>query len=62
MLEPTPTTRFKKDLKRFKHQIMVIKELNEVIKLLVKMTALPEKNFDHPLESLYKLHKECHRV
>ena len=60
MLEPTPTTRFKKDLKRFKHQIMVIKELNEVITMLVKMTPLTEKNFDHPLGGGWKGSRECH--
>jgi mRNA interferase YafQ len=60
MLELTPTTRFKKDLKRIKHQISAIRDLNEVIDALAKQKSLPEKNLDHSLVGLWKNSRECH--
>lgn len=43
MLKPTPTTKFKKDLKKFEHRKRIIQDLDYVIKLLVKQLPL-EKN------------------
>lgn len=60
MLEPTPTTKFKKDLKKFKHQIKIIQDLNDVIKLLIESTPLQKKYFDHPLGGNWKGSRECH--
>jgi mRNA interferase YafQ len=60
MLEPTPTTRFKKDLRRFKHQKKVIQELNEVLGLLVQRKPLEEKHVDHSLSGNWKGSRECH--
>ena len=60
MLEPTPTTKFKKDLKKFKHQTKVIQELNKVLGLLVQRKPLLEKHVDHPLGGNWKGSRECH--
>ena len=60
MLEITPTTKFKRDLKRFKHQPPVIQELNHVLALLIKRTSLPKNYVDHPLNGNWKGSRECH--
>lgn len=60
MLKPTPTTKFKKDLKKYKHQIRIIKELNEVIKILVQQLPLDKKYVDHPLGGEWKGSRDCH--
>ena len=60
MLEPTPTTRFKRDLKRFKHQNKIIHALNEVIRLLVQQKSLQQNHVDHPLGGSWKGSRECH--
>ena len=60
MLEPTPTTKFKKDLKRFKHQAKIIQELNEVLGLLIQKKLLQKKHVDHPLGGNWKGSRECH--
>ena len=60
MLEPTPTTKFKKDLKRFKFQTKIIQELNEVLGLLIQGKPLQQKHSDHPLGGNWKGSRECH--
>jgi mRNA interferase YafQ len=60
MLKPTPTTKFKKDLKKFKHQKKIISDLNEVLILLVKRKALGTKHVDHSLCGEWKGSRECH--
>lgn len=60
MLKPTPTTKFKKDLKRFKHQVKIIKDLNEVLGLLVHKKSLKQNHVDHPLGGNWKDSRECH--
>lgn len=60
MLKPTPTTKFRKDLKRFKHQTKIIKELNNILGLLIQKVSLPEKYVDHPLGGNWKNSRECH--
>lgn len=60
MLKPTPTTKFKKDLKKFEHRKRIIQDLDYVIKLLVKQLPLEKKYFDHPLEGNWKGSRECH--
>lgn len=59
MLELVPTTKFKKDLKRFKHLPRIIQALNEVLSILIKQQALPQKNVDHPLGGEWKGSREC---
>jgi mRNA interferase YafQ len=60
MLEPTPTTKFKKDLRKFEHQTTIIQQLNEVLGLLVKKKPLEKKHCDHPLGGNWKGSRECH--
>jgi mRNA interferase YafQ len=60
MLELAPTTQFKKDLKRFKHKVEAIHDLDGVLKLLVQKKPLPQKNQDHPLSGDWKGSRECH--
>lgn len=60
MLELSPTTKFKKDLKKFKHHLKIIKELNDVLELLAHEIPLPNKNVDHPLVGPWKGSRECH--
>jgi mRNA interferase YafQ len=60
MLKPSPTHRFKKDLKKFEHNKPVKKALNEVLSLLLTKTKLPEKYVDHALSGDYVGFRECH--
>jgi mRNA interferase YafQ len=60
MLKPTPTTKFKRDLKKFKHQIKIIQDLDTVIIRLVQQLPLEKKHADHPLEGKWKGSRECH--
>lgn len=60
MLKPTPTTKFKKDLKKFKHQKKIIKELNDVLGLLLQRKQLEKKYHDHPLGGNWEGSRECH--
>ena len=53
-------TRFKRDVKRFKHNKLVQDKLEDIIKLLLKGKKLPEKNRDHDLVGNYMNHRECH--
>ncbi len=60
MLEPTPTTKFKKDLKYFKHKPKILKDFNAVLKILVQQQPLQRKHVDHPLGGNWKGSRECH--
>lgn len=60
MLEATPTTRFKKDLKKFKHQTNIIRDLKEVLGLLSQRKPLQKHHTDHPLGGPWKGSRECH--
>ncbi len=60
MLEIVPTTRFKSDLKKFKHNKKVIQVLNDLLKLLVCHEPLPRSHVDHTLEGNWKGSRECH--
>lgn len=60
MLELTPTTRFKKDLKKYKHQLKAIKELNDILNLLIQRKPLPQKNHDHNLTGNWNGSRKCH--
>ena len=60
MLIPEPANKFKRDLKRYKHQQDIIDELHEVIQMLCKGKKLPEKYRDHSLTGNYVNHRECH--
>lgn len=60
MLEIDWTTSFKKDLKKFKHDHALLKELDSVIKKLAKLEPLPERCRDHNLTGNWSDHRECH--
>lgn len=54
------TTQFKKDLKRYKHNVSVIDKLNVVLGLLAQGLPVPEENKPHPLTGDYNGYMECH--
>lgn len=60
MLSIKYVTRFKKDIKRYQHQISILRELNEVLKLLLAQQVLPQKYRDHALIGGYLGMRECH--
>ncbi len=60
MLKITPTTRFKKDLKKFKYERKILQDLNDVIGVLVNRNVLGSKYLDHPLIGPWKGSRECH--
>ncbi|MFA5178491.1 MAG: type II toxin-antitoxin system YafQ family toxin [Candidatus Paceibacterota bacterium] len=52
--------RFKKDLKRYKNNQLVLKELEIVLDTLIKGKELPIKNRNHRLVGEFKDCFECH--
>ena len=60
MLEPTPTTKFKRDLKRYKYHSRIIQDLNAVMGLLMQGKSLEKRCFDHALGGIWHGSRECH--
>jgi mRNA interferase YafQ len=60
MLRLKALTRFKKDLKKYKHHPQVISELNIVLKVLLSQHNLTSKYCDHPLSGNWIGSRECH--
>ena len=60
MLEVKNSVKFKKDLKKFKHQQAIVEELNEVLKLLSNQLPLTKKYCDHFLTGPWTGRRECH--
>ena len=60
MLTNKFVSKFKKDIKKYQHQISVLDELDIVIKLLLAKKKLPEKYRDHSLFGNYVGMRECH--
>lgn len=63
MLKIKWTSTFKSDYKKIKKQgILIDDDLSEVLEILQRGGALPEKNRDHSLRNsrLYKNMRECH--
>ncbi len=54
MLNPKPSARFKKDLKKYLHKRTV------VIDMLCRKKKLPDKYRDHFLTGVYHGYRECH--
>ena len=54
------SSRFKKDLKLYKHDQKTLSELENVLGILVKGKVLPDKNNNHPLIGEFKGCFECH--
>jgi mRNA interferase YafQ len=60
MLKVKPGSKFKTDLKKFKHDRSTLKTLDEVLRLLTNHQALPEKYRDHTLVGKWNPARECH--
>jgi mRNA interferase YafQ len=60
MLKIQITTRFKRDLKKFKHNQSVIRELDNVLKILAQRKELPSKYQDHNLSGNWNHSRDCH--
>jgi mRNA interferase YafQ len=60
MLTLELSKRFKKSLKKYKHNKQVLQELKLVIDYLVNQTSLPQKYSDHELTGNKKGIRECH--
>lgn len=56
----TQTARYKRDLKRFRHNAEVIAELRNVTNALVADAPLPPKYRDHPLHNNWEGCRDCH--
>lgn len=54
------SSRFKKDLKPYKHDKIFLVELEKVLDTLAKGRVLPAKNLNHPLIGEFKGCFECH--
>ncbi|MDE5554042.1 MAG: type II toxin-antitoxin system YafQ family toxin [Muribaculaceae bacterium] len=54
------TSQFKKDLKRYKNNHIVLDKLEAILNLLAEGKPIPEKNRPHMLTGNYKGHMECH--
>lgn len=57
------TSRFKRDYRREKsgqHGKKLDKLLMDVVDMLAADTALPRRNFDHPLTGDWSDHRDCH--
>jgi mRNA interferase YafQ len=60
MLELIQTSTFKKSLKRYKHNKVVLQELSCVVELLVNEKLLPEKYHNHKLTGNFSGMMELH--
>jgi len=60
MRKVTPSSSFKKDMKRIKKQGKDLHEIKDVIDKLAKGKKLPATNKDHPLQGDLKGSRECH--
>ena len=55
-----PTTQYRKDLKRYKHQPKKLEDLSALLKLIKNEQPIPSKYYPHPLQGQYKGCIECH--
>lgn len=60
MLNKRFSTKFKGDLKKYQYNKSILKEFNDVLKMLIKQQKLPEKFRDHDLSGNYKGYREYH--
>lgn len=60
MKKVTPTSQFKKDLRRYAGKQKIVNDLMGVIKLLQTGVKLPEKYNDHKLKGQYSSCRDCH--
>ena len=55
-----PTTKFKKDYKRYRNNTKKVEKLFEILRKLEQEEPLPPENKPHPLTGNYSGHMECH--
>lgn len=55
-----PSTQYKKDYKRFRHDATKLKKLLEILSLLANGQTIPHVNRPHPLTGDYDGCMECH--
>ena len=55
-----PTTKFKKDYKRYRNNPKKVEKLFEILGKLEQEEPLPPENKPHPLTGNYSGHMECH--
>ena len=55
-----PTTKFKKDYKRYRNNPKKVEKLFEILRKLEQEEPLPLENKPHPLTGNYSGHMECH--
>lgn len=55
-----PSTKFKKDVKRYQNQPKKIAALRELLKILADGTPIPRQYLPHPLQGRYQGFMECH--
>ena len=60
MLKVKTSSRFKKDYKKVKSQVVNLTRFEEAVRLLSSGTPLPEDYKDHSLKGNWKGHRECH--
>lgn len=60
MLKIRYSSKFKKDYKKVLHRELDIRQLEEVLDILVQEKNLPQKYLDHALTGNYSGHRECH--
>lgn len=60
MLEIKNTTKFKSDLKKYKHKQSVLNEFNKVLIALANGQQLEERYCDHSLSGSWVGYRECH--
>lgn len=55
-----PSTRYKKDYKRFRNNPEKVRKLFEVLKMLQNEIPIPAEYYPHKLTGNYSGHMECH--
>ncbi|MDE5749194.1 MAG: type II toxin-antitoxin system YafQ family toxin [Duncaniella sp.] len=60
MKELRPSSQYKKDYKRFRHNQKKLKKLFEILNLLANELPIPESNRPHMLTGDYAGYIECH--
>ncbi|MFA6107096.1 MAG: type II toxin-antitoxin system YafQ family toxin [Patescibacteria group bacterium] len=54
------TSRFRKNLKRYQHDLKLLSELKKILDILTRGEKLPDKNCSHLLRGEFKDCIECH--
>ena len=60
LLTIRPSSQFKKDIKKLKHNQKALLEIDQVIAMLAQEQPLPARYEDHPLTGEFKGFRDCH--